>query len=308
MRIILLAVFILNLCSCATVLNDSKQTVLVHANDPSSIVYDGSFRDTRAGKVLTTHRSGDSLEFYFVSDSVTKRFAVAPRYSANWYANILCNFGIGMLVDRNTPRKFSYPSDIWIDTATGEYRTYRHPARGEIRLHISSPHVNSFYFKPEHETVKQNTGFMGAAIGVEYYYHSKRFVALHASAAMDFLVPFPAIVDYSGEYDQMTSRYIGITHNHRHGRLSWGYGLSRSRNTWSHYWSSMGGAPPPVKQPVQRSHVSYGLLFPAYYQFGKAFHLGLIYRPGIYRPQLESKFAYEHMISLDLGFKFAVKK
>ena len=299
---------VFSFCSCATLLNDTKQPVLVYTNDPSSVIYDGTTKKNPRGLTIIAPRSADSLELYYARDSTLQRITIAPRYSANWYANIICNVGIGMLVDRKSDKKFAYPSNIWIDTATGKYRRHRHPNKGELRLHLSSPHVNSFYFKPEGETVQQNTGFLGASIGLEYYYHKHRFIAIHATAAQDFLIPFPAVVDYSGEYDQMTTQYLGITHNHRMGRLSLGYGFSRSRNTWSHYYSARFGAPPPLRHPVQKSHVSLGLLFPAYYQFGKAFHIGLLYRPGIYRPGLASKFSYEHLVSLDLAFKFALKK
>lgn len=106
----------------------------------------------------------------------------------------------------------------------------------------------------------------------------------------------------------MSSRYASISNNHKLGTFSLGYGLSYSKNTWDFRYYDKFDAPPPTREPIKKSSNAIGLIFPTYLQLGEHFNVGVIYRPTFYRPKLNDKFKYEHLISIDFAWKIRVKK
>jgi hypothetical protein len=174
-------------------------------------------------------------------------------------------------------------------------------------LKFSLPWINSFFLQPSLESAKSNTGFWGFSVGLDYYYTETRFFNLSFYAVSDFFVPVPAAVDISGEYDSMSSLYTSITHNHKLGRFYLGYGISIANNTWAHKYSSSFGAPPPSRDPISKTGISGGFMTDAYYQFGKHFFAGIVYRPSFISADQKTEFKYEHLISLELAWKIKLK-
>ena len=228
-----------------------------------------------------------------------------------YWVNIPYSYGIGMLVDMNNPKRYSYPKRIYInstDSRSNYYHYSQSDNKGEVHLHLSLPYINSFSLKPKNETRKVNTGFWGLSIGLDYFHSNNQFINIGTSGVLDFFLPFPAAVDMSGENELMSSWYISLSNNHRLGRFSVGYGLSYGRNTWDLSYSDWGDPPPPTRNPITRSHSAFGLIFPNYFQFGEHFNIGIVYRPTFYRPNLTDKFSYEHLISVDFAWKIRLKK
>jgi hypothetical protein len=174
-------------------------------------------------------------------------------------------------------------------------------------MYISLPHINSFQLSPENEGTKINTGFWGISLGLDYYHSKQQFINIGFSSVLDFFVPFPAPVDISGEHELMSSSYIGLSNNHKLGRIALGYGLSYARNSWDFRYYDMFDPPPPTRVPVKKSHHSFGLIFPTYLQLGDLFNIGGIYRPTFFRPTMNRKFEYEHLISVDFACKIRLK-
>ena len=177
---------------------------------------------------------------------------------------------------------------------------------GEIHLHLSLPFINSFCLKPENEARKVSTGFWGLAIGLDYYHLKNQFISLGTSGVLG--IPVLGAVDYSGEHELMNSLCFSLSNNHKLKRFSIGYGLSYARNTWDFRYDDRFDPPPPTRDPIKRSHNAFGFIFPTYFQIGKCFNIGVVYRPTYYRPNLTDKFSYEHLISVDFAWKIGLKK
>jgi hypothetical protein len=254
-----------------------------------------------------------------MTDSTTKTIDVKSKNSFWYWVNIPYTAGIGMLIDKENPQRFSYPQRIYINSADtiNKYYSYsQSDKKGELHLHFSLPHINSFNLIPQNIERKVNTGFWGISVGLDYYHKNNQFINLSASGVMDFFVPVPAAVDIWGEYESMNSLFVSISNNHKFGRFSLGYGLSFAKNTWS--FSDRGGdyaydeqgeiIPPLTKDPVTKRHYSLGFIFPAYFQLTEHFYIGVIYRPTFFRPNIPDKFAYEHLISIDFAWKIRIKK
>jgi hypothetical protein len=293
-------------------MNQPQKNITVYTTEPSRIIFDKDTIKTLYNKVnLSVDRKNEKLQIVARTDSLIKTFEIEPRNSFMYWSNIVCNYGIGMLVDRNNPKRYSYPQRIYInssDTTSNYYLFGQSNNKGELHLHISLPHINSFRLTPDNEGAKINTGFWGLTVGLDYYHSKNQFINLGVSGVSDFFVPVPAAVDISGEYELMSSVYLGLSNNHRYRRLTIGYGLSFSRNTWDLRYYDRFDPPPPTRDPVKKSHISFGLVVPSYFQIGEYFNFGVIYRPSFYRPTVKENFKYEHLVSIDFAWKIRIKK
>ena len=298
--------------SCATIMNQPQKNLTIYTTIPSEIIYKGDTIITVDNKAnFRVERNKEPISFIATADSLTKTFQVKSQNSFMYWSNIFCNYGIGMLVDRKNPKRYSYPQRIYVNSTNTIGRFFRYKQannKGELYLHLSFPHINSFYLTPENEETKSNTGFWGLTIGLDYYHSKKQFINLGISNVSDFFVPFPAAVDISGEYELMSSRYISLSNNHRLRRFTIGYGLSYARNTWDFRYYERFDPPPPTREPVKKSNNAFGLIFPTYFQLGEHFNIGVVYRPTFYRLNMTDKFKYEHLISIDFAWKIRIKK
>lgn len=224
------------LTSCATIINQPYKNLTIYTTEPSVIILKQDTIKTTNNKAnVRVARKKEMLHIVVATDSLTKTVPIEPKNSFLYWGNIFSNFGIGMLVDKNNPKRYAYPQRIYInssDTISRYFKYGQSNNKGELYLHLSLPHINSFRLTPEGETPKVNTGFWGLTVGLDYYHSKNQFVNIGISAVSDFFVPIPAAVDINGEYELMSSRYISLSNNHRYKRFTIGYGLSYSVNTW----------------------------------------------------------------------------
>jgi hypothetical protein len=270
-------------------------------------------------------RSKEDLNIKLLSDSLERLYVVkASPNAAFLYANLICYPILPAMygVDFTNQKRFYYGKTIMLnsyDTSNVirpkiskgyyDYWTKSFPTNKEqINFTYSLPWVNSFYLQPSQETAKANIGFWGISAGLEYYYKENKFLSLNGNAVMDFFIPFPAAVDFSGEVENMYSVYTSLTDNYRFRRFTVGYGLNFSKNTWKLVYHDRFDPPPPTRKPATKSSNSLGFTIDGYHQIGKRFHVGLIYRPTLLNVYPDIDFKYEHLISLDFKWKFRLKK
>lgn len=176
--------------------------------------------------------------------------------------------------------------------------------KGNLYLQLSLPYVNNFVFKPDYETYKTNTGFLGISGGLNYYHKKNQFITLSVAGVMDFFVPVPAPVHYSGEREHMFSSFIYLSNNHKIRWLTLGYGFAYASNTWNFvYHGGYDSLFPPTRDPAYRTNKAIGLIFPIHLELGEFFYSGVIYRPTFYRFSAVQLLTYEHLISLELGIR-----
>jgi hypothetical protein len=123
---------------------------------------------------------------------------------------------------------------------------------------------------------------------------------------MDFFLPVIGAVDIRGEYELMSSAYFSLTDNYKLNHISLGYGLNYAWNKWS-FQNNEEEDELPTRAATEKINQSIGVVLNGYYQFGKHFHTGLIYRPTFMQIKPDIKFKYEHLISLDLIWKFRLR-
>lgn len=93
------------LTSCATLLNPSHTRLTVCTNEPSEIIFNSDTFNTVNNKTtLYVQRQKKALNIVARNDSLEKHLHIKPINSFAYWYNIVCNYGIGMLVDKNNPK------------------------------------------------------------------------------------------------------------------------------------------------------------------------------------------------------------
>jgi hypothetical protein len=313
-QILFILTILISLMSCASMFNSKQTRLRIASNKPFGLVLNqDTIHSFSTEQKIFVFRNKAPLTLTVFTDRLQKTVHVKSKNSLAYWLNLYPNVHLwtGFLIDKNKRKRYTYPKYIYIDAGntTPSYYTYNPQSRkGNFDLHISLPHINSFLLKPENETTKINTGFWGLNVGVDYYHAKNQFIHMGVAGVSDFFVPFLAAVDIFGEYELLSSRYLSLSNNHRIRRFSVGYGLSYTKNTWDLRYYDRLDEPPPSRAPIRKSHHSFGFIFPGYLQLGKRFHLGLVYRPTFFSPDQSEKFKYEHLISVDFGWKIRLKK
>lgn len=242
--------------------------------------------------ILKVPKSKEPLNFSFIGeDSLVKDYVIIPKNLIPAYK------------DPIPDRSYSYATNLTPvilpskDTIEVKTKSFKRPEKGSVYLNISLPHVNFYDFNIQNRERVTKNGFLGFSLGLDYYHSKNQFLNLSYSAIQDFFMVFPAPVDYE-DVDLETflwSKYFSLSNNHRMGRLTFGYGFSYAENNYN------------LPLTNREKYYAFGNVFSTYFQLSKAFHLGVIYRPTYYRPQLSDEYQYEHAISIDFMWKIRLK-
>ncbi len=305
------ALSVLFFCSCATLFNKTYTTINIHTSSPAKIVVSNdTIKTIENSAAFIVERSKNPLLVESITDSIKKTYSVKPILSTMFYNNFLClPYGIsGAVIDLFSEKKFNYPAHIFIHPMDqkNKYKilgNYSH--KGEMYLNFSIPEVNYIYQYTQYGGYMHNGGCMGISGGIDYYHKPLQFVNLSGAITLTYEAPIPLPLEYFGPYDIAYSKYISVSNNHRFWFFSAGYGLSFSENVWKYFnnnsWdmSSL--------YTVVKKNLALGFVFPFYIKISEPFHIGFVYRPSFYRPYSPQPFKYEHLMSLDLAWKFRIK-
>jgi len=299
--------------SCATVLNRRTQRIDIVTNKRADVkINDKVVINVNNRTKFIAVRDIQPIKLFVFNDSMSKELLLDSKSSFPYWFNIYANAGLGMLIDKDSPKRYVYPKRVYVDMTNNlnTFTTYNPIIRrGSLQLHCSFPWINNFLLNPiDENNYKFNTGFMGISLGLDYFYKTNQFLNISASGVMNFFIPFPAAVDYSAEVDMMESAYLSLSNNYRIKRFSIGYGISYSKNIWAHKYFDWGDPPPPTREPVTKTDYSIGLIFPLYIQAGEFFEIGLLYRPSFLTTRPLTKFKYDHLISIDFAWKIPLIK
>ncbi len=99
-------------------MNGPYNHITIVTDVPNRLIVD---RDTvnylSETKRIIVPRSADPLEITAISERQTKTVAVQAHNSIAYWLNIYFNYGFGMLVERNNPKRYTYPRRIYLSLA-----------------------------------------------------------------------------------------------------------------------------------------------------------------------------------------------
>jgi len=107
---------LLLLSSCASVLNQKTTKLSIIRNKESKLVINKDTIDlTSKNDKVRVLRSKEPLHVTVFNDSISKSIIIEPKNSLAYYTNILCNVGVGMLIEQKKDKRYTYPYTIYVD-------------------------------------------------------------------------------------------------------------------------------------------------------------------------------------------------
>ncbi len=317
MRYVFLLPLALVFTSCATILNSRYDQTRIFSYEPSTVIVD---HDTlclgpdNLGQTIDLERSRADRQMVVIREASTDTVVIRSRLSPVYWLNI-CNYGVGFVVDGWTSKKWRYPRAIKLTDryirASHQDNIHDYYARKDIvNLRISFPLANLFDYTYEGHGRKSKGGFMGISLGVDYFYGNNTFLDVSGVGITDFLMPFPAPIDYRGIRDHMYSVYGSVSNNHMlfDKRFSIGYGISYGRDIWNTVnhgsWGDDATEEEVSRESVYRHSTSIGLVIPIRYYTKQKFYMGFVYRPMFLQHTDKTRFKYQHTVSFDFGWRF----
>lgn len=192
-----------------------------------------------------------------------------------------------------------------------KYFTKEYPSKkGELSLLVSFPWVNNFTFQPQNEKRSNYTGFMGISGGLEYCYLPNRSIVAEIGTIINYWFLFPAPSSEAQETN-MTSRFVGITHQNQIGRFKLGLGLQFAENEWFYRGPNREYISETEYIPhifLNKTNIAWGLRMNGHYRIGRNYQVGLTYNPSLFQVRPTQKFNYEHVLSLDFRWNFKLIK
>jgi hypothetical protein len=293
--------------SCATILNSATERIDIITTEPARVVaLRDTFQQVNLRAKLEVPRSMQPLQVEVITGNTSKTYLIESGNSFAYWLNLYFNYGLGMLIDQNNPRRYTYPQRVYIDPKqSGELYQAINPAGQlhgwHVRVHV--PYINSFSLQPPGEPDRKSLlGFWGLGAGLDYYHQTDQFAELSLSAESGFFFPFPVPVEVSGEYEVAGSWHLSLSNLHKLGRFSLGYGLSYSRNSWRFQFSDRVNPLPPSRSEAAIVSSAMGLNFPVYFYTGNHFYFSFLYRPSFLRFSNFRPNAYEHLVSIGFGW------
>lgn len=127
MRLIIITSFLFLLSSCATIFNLPEQRMTIAISEPSKITVNQVYSDSSKKTFnIDVPRSKKPLNLTVEVKDAIKYYTIKSHTSFAYWLNIYPSYGLGMLVDKNSPERYSYPKAIFIDNHKEDntYLTY----------------------------------------------------------------------------------------------------------------------------------------------------------------------------------------
>ncbi len=120
-RVFYFLTFSILLQSCATILNGPNTHIWVNTDKPSKIVFLGDTVNTYHNSArIKVPRKKDSLELEIIGDSISKHLSITSKTSPVYYANFAFLYGLGALIEKKQPRRYTYPHHIYVNERTSQ--------------------------------------------------------------------------------------------------------------------------------------------------------------------------------------------
>ncbi|HAH58102.1 MAG: hypothetical protein KUL83_10595 [Lentimicrobium sp.] len=296
---------VLVLGSCATVINQPFTNVCINTAKPVIVQTENAkFNIEPPMGMIYLERKHQTAKLNISDDSTTVNYLLEPKNSWAWYANIFTSYGLGMLIDLDNPRRWGYSRNLYLAADLQPIPILKSaPDRkpGRLYLNLEFPYANHFSLRPAGETRQQTFGFMGVFAGAGFMTSATTFIEGGVGAAMDFMLPFPAAVDYWGPYTASTTSWAHLLAGRQYKRFTLGMGAHFTGNHWG-YHSGSGGYEIEDQQFDKNFYYNgLGPIFKTTFTPRRNFYLSLLYKPVIFR--FKAPGSYEHFISFGIGWQ-----
>ena len=318
-RYFLLVLIGLLLSSCATIKlpKSVKVKVLSNTDSVKICLNNDTSKWYNTPLYLNILRSSKSLSILAKKDSILKQLNIKSKLTVNFLLGNLC-FGpfalLGYSIDFTNPRRYTYPSNILIDYDSNNFYIHKNKkifAASEkhlLTIKTSIPEGNIFYLN-KGDAYGNRFGFLGFSVGFDYYFNKKYCLNMDVGTLTDFMIPFPAPMDYNGRYNKTNATYGDIQIGRDYKRWHYDVGFQYTRT--SYYVRETAELYPfYIDTLIYSKHQNnLGFALSVYYKVSNIFNLGVNYYPSLIVWD-NNRFSthYSHLIFFELTFKMTAYK
>jgi hypothetical protein len=307
-----------SLTSCVTLFSSKTYNLKIQSTTNSKVkVYDKVYQLPATVEVF---RSKEDLKISVISDTLAQEINIKSKIDPfYWYGNLPVYY-LGYFIDLPSKKKFYYGDEINLEKKDSLKQTFMYtsktlnifsnasvlkdpPKKGNLKIAVSVPVFVNHSFIPENQFRRNYIGSLGLSLGLDYYYSKNKFLNINVTS---YLYTQDNNDFSSKGYSEASSADITLTNNHNFKRISLGYGLSYAKYDWYELKYATLEDVKSQNALIIKNYNVVGLVFSAYYQIIKNFHVGFVYKPSFYRPSLAEKFNYEHTIYFDLVYKLDI--
>lgn len=288
------------LSSCATILNKPVQKVFITTDRNLKLISIDTtvVTDSLHSSNHSVQRSNRSLVIRVQTDSIEKSLRLQPTKSFAYWFNIPENYGIGMLIDKNSNKRYGYPvrNYLSLKDTTIHISRFAPVEKGAINLCLAPTLINSYDVKAAGKKYYTG-GVFGMEAGLEYFFRSNQYLSFHAGAATSVFGEYIG----AGSYEIANATFASIRRNYIIGSFDLGYGVNFSQLTWKRIYNDSAKKSELVKNP------GAGLSLSAQYRLGNYFRLGFLYQPVLFNLNSKPSTGYQHFLSFNFVWKIPMK-
>lgn len=281
----------------------SYTNVKIYTSQPTTIIHNEDTLRTIRDKVrLRVKRKKEPLKFLSINDDTSANYEIKAKIDPSYYYGLILTRGLSHVIQKKFfndygSLNYTYPHHIFINPEN-QISKRDHFNRRAIYFHLSIPLVNSFYLQPIDEDVKHDIGLFGLQLGFDFFYAKSHFLNIGY------------MVVGSGsrrktEFESFIAHSFQFSKNHKIKSFSIGYGFTTEVHTWTSRFYDNRTQRLVI---IDTFYTAWGFILPIYYQIGKSFQMGVIYKPTFYAGgNARETGVYEHIISLDVAWKIRLR-
>ncbi|MES2767238.1 MAG: hypothetical protein V4642_15285 [Bacteroidota bacterium] len=300
-KILIFSIILLSglLSSCATILNRESHDVKITFSENIKNIDVGDVHQTEKQQIYQIRRSADALVLKATWDTNVTVVEIQPKSSMAYWLNIPFGTGIGLILEKNNPKRWEYPRQIHLelkDDNTIEILRYKPFTQGTLNGNISFAILNHYYLQA-FESKQKEGGALGLGLGLEYYYQDKSYVSAGFGATLDAGLG----ESFGGPRERTNALFVNALNNHVLGYYEVGYGLHFSRLQWNRDYI---GEVMPGDDATERFVNTFGVgpSFSLQLRRNDYGRFGIIYQPNVLNLNGNPKFDYQHLISFTASF------
>ena len=102
--------------SCATILNSPAQRIDIITNKHADVAINGAvLANVNKRTKIIALRDIRPVEFSVFNDTLSKQLVLGSRNSTAYWLNLYPSLGLGMLIDKDSPKRYAYPKRVYVD-------------------------------------------------------------------------------------------------------------------------------------------------------------------------------------------------
>ena len=323
-RLLILLTFSIVLNSCATITNSPFQKIHIKHDPELNVKVDTSKFFFRSNEVYNVYipknyvkedlfflRSRNEIPL-IINDTVTFMLKPHRSYFTYWFGNIYFSYGLGMLIDYQNDKSFSYPFYNYITKVNDQIKNVRFKPipKNKVRPTIATPLINVFYLQTDSGKVNLGSG-LGLSVGLDYFIKEKTYMSFTAGVTLDCFSPRHDTINdrFESEYFHFgfgplsSAKYVSLKINRISPWLEYGAGVTITNLKWGENQRTNLTDSTYFYTPIRYSSLNLGLSSDLKLRLTPNFNIGILYQPLFYDFK-HKRFNYQHYINTELIWRF----